>query len=256
MKRLFPFILILGVTTVFASAEKGKEIAQKADEVSNGFKDQVVDAQMILTNKHGQSSKRQMKIKTLEVEGDGDKSLVIFKTPKDVKGTAFLSFTHKVGNDDQWLYLPALKRVKRISSNNKSGPFLGSEFAYEDISSQEIEKYTYTFVKEDTLEGKATLLVERIPVDKNSGYTRQVAWYDQAEYRLQKVEFYDRKDDLLKTLTYHEYQQYLDRYWRAGRMEMVNHQTGKSTTLQWRDYEFRAGLTDRDFDQNTLKRAR
>ena len=193
---------------------------------------------------------------TLEVEDDGDKSLVIFDEPRDVSGTALLNYTHREGADDQWLYLPALRRVKRIASNNKSGPFMGSEFAYEDIASQEVAKYTYDFVGAETVDGVAMYVIERVPVDESSGYTRQIVWFDQAEYRLQKIDFYDRKNELLKTLTYVDYQRYLDRYWRVDRLEMVNHQTGKSTTLSFANYQFQTGLTDRDFDQSALRRAR
>ena len=141
-----------------------------------------------------------MKNKTLEGTTDGDKSLIIFEKPRDVKGTATLTFTHKEGSDDQWLYLPAIKRVKRISSNNKSGPFMGSEFAYEDLSSQEVEKYNYKHLRDETFDGKDCYVVERIPMDKYSGYTKQVAWIDKAEYRALKIDFYDRKKSLLKTL--------------------------------------------------------
>jgi len=211
---------------------------------------------MTRRNAHGEESERALRNKTLEVEGDGDKTLVIFDQPRDVAGTAFLNYTHRAGQDDQWLYLPALRRVKRISSSNKSGPFMGSEFAYEDISSQEVDKYTYSFVEEGELDGQPAYLVERIPVDEKSGYTRQLVWYDRAEYRLLRIDFYDRKNELMKTLTYHEYNQYLEQFWRSDRMEMVNHQTGKSTTLSWSEYAFRTGLTDRDFDQSALQRIR
>jgi len=197
-----------------------------------------------------------VRVRTLEVEGDGDKSLSIFDSPADVKGTAFLTFSHITGLDDQWLYLPSLKRVKRISSKNKSGPFMGSEFAYEDIASDEVEKYTYRYLRDETCEGMDCFVIERRPVDPNSGYIRQEVWIDKQEYRPQQVVYYDRKDALLKTLTFHDYRQYLDKFWRALRMEMVNHQTGKSTTLSWSDYRFQTGLTDRDFDQNSLKRAK
>ncbi len=80
---------------------------------------------MVLRNKQGEESVREIRIKNLEMENDGDKSLTVFDKPRDVKGTAFLSFSHPVGADDQWLYLPALKRVKRIASRNKSGPLWG-----------------------------------------------------------------------------------------------------------------------------------
>jgi len=235
---------------------RGLEIAIEADRRDAGFGDLTANLLMTLRNAHGEESVRELRNRTLETEDDGDKSLVIFDQPRDVAGTAFLNFTHRTGQDDQWLYLPALRRVKRISSSNQSGPFMGSEFAYEDISSQEVEKYTYSFVEETTLDGQPALLVERVPVDEKSGYTRQLVYYDQAEYRLLKIDFYDRRNELLKTLTYHGYQQYLDQFWRADRMEMVNHVTGKGTTLTWTGYEFQTGLTDRDFDQSSLQRAR
>ncbi len=260
MNRLLLLLLPLWLFSAAAPAEtpeeKGLAIAREADRRDTGWGDQTADMRMILRNRQGQESIREMRIRTLEVEGDGDKSLIIFDRPRDVKGTAFLSYTHAVKPDDQWLYLPALKRVKRISSRNKSGPFMGSEFAYEDMTSQEVEKYDYKFLREETLDGHKTFVIERYPRYPHSGYTRQIVWLDQEMYQPLKVEFYDRRNTLLKTLTLSGYQQYLDRYWRASRMEMVNHKNGKSTVLEWSNYRFRTGLSDRDFDKNSLKRAR
>ena len=236
--------------------EKGLTIAIEADSRDTGFVDFTHDVQMILRNKQGQESTRMIRSKTLEVDDDGDKSMTIFDEPRDVRGTALLSFTHKEGPDDQWLYLPALKRVKRIASDNKSGPFMGSEFAYEDISSQEVEKYTYKFLRNDTLDGLEVFVFERYPLDKKSGYTRQIIWLDQEHYKERKIEYYDRKNALLKTLVFNDYHQYLDKFWRAHNMYMENHLTGKSTRLNQSNYEFNTGLTDRDFDKNSLKRAR
>jgi uncharacterized protein len=239
-----------------ASLDKGLWVAQQADIRDSGFINQVGDTQMILRNSRGQESKRSMRVKTLEVQGDGDKSVTIFSSPRDVKGTAFLSYSHSSGADDQWLYMPALKRVKRISSNNKSGPFMGSEFAYEDISSQEVDKYTYKYIKEEIVFGVKGHVIERIPVDKKSGYTKQVVWLDSQEWRASKIDFYDRKGALLKTLTYHDYKKYPNNKWRPDRMEMVNHQSGKSTTLLWSNIRFAEDIGQRDFDKNALKRIR
>ena len=133
---------------------------------------------------------------------------------------------------------------------------MGSEFAYEDISSQELEKYSYKYLKDEVVNGKDTFVIERIPEYKKSGYSKQLVWIDKEIYQPLKVEFYDRKKTLLKTLTYHDYKQYVNKYWRSLRMEMNNHQTGKSTTLAWKSYEFQTGLSDRDFDKNALKRMR
>jgi len=226
------------------------------DARDTGWGDSKANMVMILRNKHGQKSKRKIRIRSLEVPGDGDKSMSVFDSPRDVKGTAFLSFTHALKPDDQWLYLPALKRVKRISSANKSGKFMGSEFAYEDLTSQEVAKYRYKYLRDESVEGRNTMVVERYPQYKHSGYKRQVVWVDTAMWQPLKLVFYDRKNSLLKTLVLSGHRRYLDKYWRPHFMSMVNHQTGKSTDLKWSDYEFATGLNDRHFDRNALKRAR
>lgn len=236
--------------------DQGLAIALEADRRDNGFGDYTNDIKMILRNKQGQESTREIRSKTLELADDGDKILTIFDAPRDVQGTALLSFTHKEGPDDQWLYLPALKRVKRIASDNKSGPFMGSEFAYEDITSREVDKYTYKYLREEQLDGLDTFVLERYPKDEKSGYTRQVIWLDRENYKERKIDYYDRKDSLLKTLVFTDYHLYGDRFWRAHDMYMENHQTGKSTRLLQTGFQFNVGLTERDFDQNSLKRAR
>ena len=236
--------------------EKGLQIARDADAYDKGFVDFTADMRMTLRNKKGQESTRQIRIRTLEVDGDGDKSLSIFDEPADVKGTAMLTWSHGLEPDDQWLYLPAIKRVKRISSRNKSGPFMGSEFAFEDLGSQEIEKYSYSYLRDEACGDLQCYVIERKPQYKFSGYTRQTVWIDKEGYRLVKADFFDRKNAPLKTLQASDYQQYLGHYWRPGRMEMVNHQNGKSTLLEWQNYQFKTGLTERDFKSQTLKRAR
>jgi outer membrane lipoprotein-sorting protein len=260
MKKIsiLSILLTLLLNTAYAESpeEKGLAIAVEADTRDTGWTDQIADMSMILKNKQGKSSTRVMRITTLEVQGDGDKSLITFDDPKDVKGTAFLSHTHSLNPDDQWLYLPALKRVKRISSSNKSGPFVGSEYAYEDLSSQEVEKYKYKWLRDEKFDGRDSFVIERFPQYEHSGYTRQIVWLDKEMHQPLKLEFFDRKNSQLKTLLFLDYNQYLDQYWRPNKMQMTNHQNGKSTTLSWTSYQFKTGLTDRNFDKNTLKRAR
>lgn len=244
-------ILVLGVANAQTPEEKGLEIAKAAEKADLGFKSSTANIKMALKNKNGQLSERSLSIKTFELTEDGDKSLIVFNSPKDVRGTATLTYTHKTLADDQWLYLPSIKRVKRISSNNKSGPFVGSEFAYEDLSSQEVEKYSYKFLEE-----KGNLLiVEQDPIDPKSGYTRRIVTYNKdAGYRIEKIEFYDRKNALLKTLNYLGYKLYKDKFWRANTLKMINHQSKKETWLDFFDYNFDVELTEEDFTQNALKR--
>lgn len=256
MMRSIALLLLALIVPALALAgpaeDKGLQIAQEADRRDADFGDTTANMNMILRNKRGQESKRELEIRTLEVKGDGDKSLTVFHSPRDVRGTALLTFSHGTQPDDQWLYLPALRRVKRIASNNKSGPFMGSEFAYEDLSSQEVDKYTYKYIKDDKVDGADCFLIERYPVDKDSGYTKQQLWLDKDEYRTRKVDYYDRKGQLLKTFTASGYKKYLDKYWRADKMNMLNHQTGKSTELIWSNYKFKTGLTDDDFTRTRL----
>ena len=255
-----PGIASTGETPVRGDTEAervGFEIAARADRTDRGFGNSKVELEMVLRNAAGRESRRTLKITTLEVtdESVGDKSLVVFDNPNDIKGTALLSHANILDPDDQWLFLPALKRVKRISSANKSGPFVGSEFAFEDFTALELNKYDYNYLREEELEGQQTDVVERTPRYENSGYTRQVSWVDQDVYQVRKVEFYDRRGDLLKTLVLNDYREY-DGVWRSQRMEMVNHQTGKSTDFIYGDYTFDVGLEDGDFVKGRLARLR
>ena len=261
MLSLKPFVLFallaISVAGFAQSAEdRGLEIAQAAKDFDKGFADFTANMTMTLKNKSGKTSTRLIRIRTLEVDGDGDKSLSIFDEPADVKGTAMLTYTHGLKPDDQWLYLPALKKIKRISSRNKSGPFMGSTFAFEDLGSQEVEKYSYKYLRDEPCGDWSCFVVERYPAYKHSGYTRQIVWIDHEGYCMVRAEFYDRKKALLKTLIAGDFQQFLGHYWRPGRMDMVNHQTGKSTLLEWSEYQFKTGLSDRDFRSQTLKRVR
>ena len=239
-----------------ADEQKGLEIMQEVDKRDLGWGDMSADLKMILKNKNGDEHVRSLRLKTLEVLNDGDKSLSIFDSPRDIKGTAFLSFTHALEADEQWLYLPALKRVKRISSSNKSGPFLGSEFAFEDLTSFELKKYKYNYLRDEVIDGIDCFVVETFPQYEHSGYTRNIVWVDKQRYIPLRINYYDRKNSHLKTQTFSNYQQYLDQYWRAGQSLMENLLSRKSTVLLWENYQFRSGLTDRNFDKNTLKRSR
>lgn len=247
---------MLGAVSLSAlGQDKGMEIAKKIEASNDGWESSSNVMTMTLKNRHGQETTRQMHGYSMEIADDGDKSMTVFDTPADVKGTASMTYTHKTGDDDQWLYLPAIKRVKRISSSSKSGPFMGSEFSFEDLSSQEIEKYTYKYIKDEKQNGVDCQVLERYPVDKNSGYKKQVVWVNKSNFRSEKVTYYDRKNTLLKTLDFSDYKQY-GKFWRPSKMWMVNHQNHKETILIFSEIKLGIGLTDEDFSQNTLRRSK
>ena len=257
-----PAILILFAAAFPAHAqdpgaeETGLRIATEARERERGFGNFTARQTMLLRNRQGQESRRELRVKVLEVEGDGNRSLFVFDEPRDVAGTAMLIHGHTDASDDQWLYLPAVARVKRISSSNRSGSFMGSEFAYEDMSVPEVEKFTYRYLRDETCGELACTVVERFPTEERSGYLRQIVWRDKDELRIWKVEYYDRKDSHLKTLTLSNYEQYLDRYWQAHDLHMVNHLTGKSTDLNWSDFVYGTEIDEAEFTQTGLRRVR
>jgi outer membrane lipoprotein-sorting protein len=247
-----------GLVQASTPQEQGFEIAARSDRSDRGFGDSVVGLEMILRNAAGKETTRELSLSTLEIpdESVGDKSMIVFNSPADIDGTTLLSYAKILDPDDQWLYLPALKRVKRISSVNKSGPFVGSEFAFEDFTSLELNKYDYTYLRSEPCGELQCDVIERTPRYEYSGYTRQVTWVDQGVFQVRQVEFYDRRGDLLKTLRLEDYREYEGAYWRPHRMAMVNHQTGKSTDLIYSDYRFGTGLDDGDFVKGVLTRTR
>ena len=236
--------------------QKGLRLALESSARNEGFGDFTAGMTMVLRDRQGRESVRQIRFKVLEVPEDGDKSLFVFDQPRDVQGTALLTHAHINTEDDQWLYLPALKRVKRISASRRSGSFMGSEFSYEDMSSPEVEEYTYKYLRDEPCGDLMCTVTEQFPLDEKSGYSRKVIWQDSGELRTWKVELYDRRGSHLKTLTFANYRQYLDRYWRAEQQMMVNHLTGASTVLKWTDFRFRSNVDESEFTQTALRRVR
>jgi outer membrane lipoprotein-sorting protein len=250
--------LALSLTSFsYADEAEGLRIAKERKARDEGWEDSFASTTMILRNASGQESERELRVYTLEVPDQGDKSLTVFDSPADIKGTAFLSFSYISEPDDQWMYLPKLKRVKRIATQNKSGPFMSSEFAYEDMSSFELGKFAFEYLGTENLDGREVFVVEQVPTDDYSGYSKQVVYVDTEEYRVFKTDFYDKKGSLLKTLTLEDYELYLDKYWRPTVSYMNNVQTGKSTTLVINELSLKTGEVDeRNFDKNRLKRVR
>lgn len=248
---------------------RGYAIAERADKTDAGFGASSVSLTMTLSDPRGRETIRELQIDTLEKqgEGNGDWSMTRFFSPPDVEGTALLSQARILESDNQWLYLPALRRVKRISSSNKSGPFVGSEFAFEDLTSNELGKYEYIYLGTEVLDqdGAETsdgdpdndIVVDKLqcnPLYERSGYTKLYCYFDVETFQARRLEFFDRGGNLLKTLDLLDYRQYPDGYYRSHRQVMQNHLTGKSTVLTFGDFDFDVELNRRDFEPSALDR--
>lgn len=236
--------------------ERGREIALEADRRARGFGDYRAQMEMILVDRRGSETMRELDLFSLEVSRDEERSLIYFDSPRDIRGTGLLTYSYRDGDEEQWLYLPALRRTKRVAASGRSSPFMGSEFAYEDLAPMYPSQYEYSYVGEEEFEGAPCFVVERYPSYGGTGYRRQRLWIDTEEYRVLRVDSWDLRDRLLKTLTLSGYEQYLGRVWRPAEARMVNHRTDQGTRLRWYDYQFQTGLTESDFSRAALGRVR
>ena len=259
LKLCFVSIMTLSVFAVSSEdpSKKGLRIANEAEQKNNGFIGEVSDLEMILIDAYGSRITRKMQGKVLEVSDDGDKSLNIFLNPTDVKGTKMLTWSHKTKDDKQWLYLPSLRRVKKISSKNKSSSFMGSEFSYEDIGSQEVEKYNFSYVKlGKSKSGEEVHFIERIPKSK-SGYSKQIIQLSTKHLNAVYIEYYDRKNELLKVADVQDFKTYKVKgksIYRASQIHMKNLQTKKESIFKWSNRKLGVKLKSSLFTKRAMKK--
>jgi len=250
-------VIFTGLFANSAGADKGIELAKKIDQANSGFKSELATVEMQLYNASGSKTIRKLKTKTREVANDGDQSLTIFLYPPDVKGTKLLTWAHKEKTDDQWLYLPSLKRVKRISGRGKTGSFMGSEFSFEDIGAQEFEKFNYEFFKEEELmvngSKRKTWVLKRVPKDSSSGYSKQIIWHDQEYMNPHKIEYYNRKNELQKIATFKNYKK-IKNWWRPSEVEMANQINRRRSVLVYSERKIGVGLKGSEFKPSKMKR--
>ncbi len=245
-------------TTPMVSAPTGKEIAAEAWERDRGFGE--FSARIVLTTvkKDGTTIIRRLRTKTKETD-IGDKSISVFDAPKDIKGIARLTYANDNGNDDQWMYITDRKRVKRISSVNDKTPFMGTDFAFEDLGTQrpeEVGSYIYSYQGTESCGDDACYVVKRFPQNPYSGYSMQLAYINKKYYRTEKIKYFDKEQKPLKVLTYAGYRLFKNKYWRPSVMLMENLQTGSKTKVEWSQYRFGGNSRESEFTPARLKRIR
>ena len=197
----------------------GEDIAREAERLNQGYVGERSAFSLLLINAQGDRTERRFTLELREDLAQGDQSRIDFDWPDSVRGTILLTHAHTAGDDDQWLYLPATKRVRRISAGQKNGSFMGSEFTYEDLSPPVASKYTHARNADETLEGRPCYKLERRSRTEGSGYSRQLLWLDKERLVPAMMEFYDRKNELLKVAYYRDYRPF-GRYQRAALARM------------------------------------
>lgn len=212
----------------------GQQIAEYMDLRDSGWIDQYSKSRMTLFDSKGDKVERDVSQMTLEGK-DGNKTMSRFLSPADVRGVAALSHEHPKGTDDSWLYLPASRRVRRISGANRTASFQGTEFTYEDLSTIEPSRYAWRVLAEEkvTSDGKSIPVwkVEAKPTYSDTGYSKLIFYINKAEFHAQAIEFFDKAGRKLKVLTFSKWKLQHGRFWRPVMLDMNNVQTRKRTVL-------------------------
>jgi len=213
----------------------GKQLAYYLRALDTGWVDSYAKSRMILKDSGGDKVERDTTQMILE-GADGNKSIARFLSPADIRGVSALTHEHPKATDDSWLYLPASRRVRRISGANRTASFQGTEFTYEDLSTVEPRRYDWKYLKEDKVksDGKTVpvSLLEAIPNFKDTGYSKLTVYLNQQSWRVERMDFYDKAGRLLKTLTFSKWKRYHGRFWRPHLMDMQNRQTRKATAIK------------------------
>ncbi len=254
-KALAILALCVSSQALFAQELTGYDIAKKADELPEG-KTSAYTATMTLLNKKGAKRVRQMIMRSKDF-GDTKKTVLAFTQPKDVSGVSYLMFDYdEAGKDtDSWLYMPAMKKVRRISGSSKGDDFMGTDFTYEDMEGTDLEKYTYNLLGEENVGSEPCWKVECISKDTDKKNPRRIVWFSKNSYVTYKAELYDRQDKLQRTLTCSNIKQ-IDGYWTTGKMVMENVQAGKSTTLEMTDVSYDQPIADSLFTVSSLEKGK
>lgn len=255
---LLSALLTTGIAVAQADSDKaarGREIAQTVDGNDAGFVDYVVVGKMTVKRPGGISASREFEMSTLELRDDGDKRLVVFSQPRDLAGFVSLTHTHPQAPDDQWIYLPATKRSKRLASRDKTGSFAGSEFSYEDIATWELSNYDYEFIQDEPCGEPVTTChtIANIPKYTYSGYQKLVETIDPRIWQPVQIVYYDRQGRELKRLQFFDYQQFEGKHWRPGRIVMTNSNDQSESEIIWENYRFKTGLRESDLTEARLE---
>ncbi len=247
-------VIITGISMrVNAQSLTGREIMDKVYNRPSGD-DQISDLTMTLINKSGQTRVRKLK-QLIKDDGKVEKKIMFFIAPADVKNTSFMNWSYDDSDksDDQWIYLPAIKRVKRISSDDKSDYFMGSDFTYDDLGDRKLDDDTHKLLREETLEGKDCYVVESVPKDEDYMYSKTITWVMKDNYLGLKKEFYDEDGELLKILHVDKYKDFSG-IWIIEKLVMKNVQNNHETIMELSNIKINTGIPDSKFTQRMMMR--
>lgn len=256
------FILgFLGLNQKTIAANLSAEDISKKNYSISKVADSISDSTFRLINASGQERVRETTGQTKLIAGTNDNMrLVTFLSPSDVKGTKTLLIEHTGKDDDIWIYLPALKKVRRLVASNKKDSFVGTDFSYGDVIGQRPEEWTHKILKEEKMDGKDCWVIESLPknvtVKENSGYSKRVGWIDKESFVAVKAELYDSNGQLLKKISAKDIQKVDEKNnkWQPMRLEAENVQSNHKTVIEFKNYKANQGIKDDLFTTRSLEK--
>jgi predicted RND superfamily exporter protein len=250
---------IMPMDSVQAEAiPSGLQLANNINQVDDGqFVSRKMHMKMV--DKRGKVRER-LTLGFRQYYGDEKRTILFYLAPKNIKDTAFLTYDYTSKEDDQWLYLPALRKARRISASDRGDYFLGTDFTYEDIKKEgkvETKDYTFTTLAEEIIDGKKTYQVEGLPIDKKTakelGYGKVQWWVDSSNWVVIKAKYWDRKLNELKTLSVSDIR-LVDGIWTRHQMKSINQKTGHSTEFTFSEVDYKSKVKDSLFSRQSITR--
>jgi outer membrane lipoprotein-sorting protein len=261
-KRISIAIILGAVGLAFLNfaLPEGREIMQKSRDVSKLEGMEAISTLRIYDAKGRERVRQTSMASKLFENGATEKRIIRFLSPAEVKGTGMLIFDYDERNDDMWIYMPALRKTRRIISNEKGKSFMGSEFSNADMSAPNLEAFDYTVTGSGVSGGTDCWIVEVIPVNEDimdrMGYDRQLAWIGKQDFVLRKAEYYDEDDKLFKQMITSDVRQ-IDpsgKKYIATRMEMSNMQNGRKSVMTIDKIQYNPDVKDDYFTLGYLER--
>lgn len=257
MKRTLSTLAMTALFGIASFAQTGREIARKVKDRPDG-NTRRSELVMKLINKRGSVRERRLVSYSIDVgkEKEDRKGLMFFLYPGDVKGTGFLTWDYDAPDkdDDKWLYLPAMKKTRRISgSSAKQDYFMGSDFTYDDMGRRSVDEDTHQLLGEETLEGHKCWKLESVSKDSRDIFSKKISWIRKDCLIPVKVEYYDKMGKLHRRLEMSDIAQ-VQGYWVALKMHMANVQTGHQTTIEIISPKYDLPMEESGFNVTTLEK--
>lgn len=254
MKQFILIILLSLAFRLFAGEQSyitGREIIQKVID-REVPKTTEVRIKMLLIDKNGKEREREFFSYSKDYP-DGRKSVMKFEKPADVKGMGFLQIQHKKGEDEQFLYLPELKRVRRLTGSARRGSFFGSDLTYEDLEERDVDEDIHNLLREEKYENQDVYVVESTPKDPSgTQYSKVIQWIRKDNYIPVKVEFY-RDGELVKELKVEKIDK-IDGYWTALKTRIRTIKTEHTTLVELVEIKNNKPVADDVFTERFLSR--